>query len=271
MLIIGEEYTREEISKKYGGQIQRGIVTPKDKPFIILFSTPKGEQYGYSDGWHDGIFYYTGEGQTGDQKIEKGNKAIAESEGKKDILLLELSKGTGNGRGRNKYRFTGIMQCIGYHEDTLPDRNKNNRSVIVFELISIQETDNLRSSDPEKTQENITLEDLEEKIESLLSSNPTTTKDRKVRFYERNKYIRMYALKEANGVCQNCKKEASFNDKLGNPYLEVHHINRLSDGGFDNINNVVALCPNCHREIHHGSNGEKINKNLKETIRERSI
>ena len=33
-------------------------------------------------------------------------------------------------------------------------------------------------------------------------------------------------------------------------YLESHHVTWLSRGGYDLIDNVVALCPNCHRKIH---------------------
>lgn len=28
----------------------------------------------------------------------------------------------------------------------------------------------------------------------------------------------------------------------------------LSDGGSDTTNNAVAICPNCHRELHYGRN-----------------
>lgn len=38
------------------------------------------------------------------------------------------------------------------------------------------------------------------------------------------------------------------------PTLEVHHLRRLADGGSDTVANAVALCPNCHREIHYGIN-----------------
>jgi len=34
------------------------------------------------------------------------------------------------------------------------------------------------------------------------------------------------------------------------PYLEVHHIIWLSKGGDDDIDNTVALCPNCHKKMH---------------------
>jgi hypothetical protein len=36
--------------------------------------------------------------------------------------------------------------------------------------------------------------------------------------------------------------------------LEPHHIRRLGDGGPDDPRFMGAVCPNCHREIHHGDN-----------------
>ncbi len=68
--------------------------------------------------------------------------------------------------------------------------------------------------------------------------------------YVRNEYITEYAKRRANGVCQLCREEAPFIDKKGRPYLEVHHITTLSEGGEDSIENTVALCPNCHRKMH---------------------
>ena len=54
----------------------------------------------------------------------------------------------------------------------------------------------------------------------------------------------------ADGKCQYCSDSAPFIDKQGEPYLEAHHVVRLADGGKDAIENVVAICPNCHRKIH---------------------
>ena len=56
--------------------------------------------------------------------------------------------------------------------------------------------------------------------------------------------------KKANGRCQLCGMPAPFSDKNGEPYLESHHVKWLSKGGEDSIDNVVALCPNCHRKMH---------------------
>ncbi|MGG0577518.1 HNH endonuclease signature motif containing protein [Priestia aryabhattai] len=73
---------------------------------------------------------------------------------------------------------------------------------------------------------------------------------RQINAFTRKIYIKEYAKKMAKGICQLCEEEAPFSDKQGNPFLEVHHIKYLSKGGKDEIGNVVALCPNCHRRIH---------------------
>ncbi|MBY8114030.1 HNH endonuclease [Vibrio fluvialis] len=48
----------------------------------------------------------------------------------------------------------------------------------------------------------------------------------------------------------------------GNPYLEVHHLIRLIDDGPDTPENCVAVCPNCHRELHYGSKSKSITEGL---------
>jgi len=71
--------------------------------------------------------------------------------------------------------------------------------------------------------------------------------------YKRNPYIVVEALERAKGICELCKKPAPFNRaKDGAPYLEVHHRKPLKDGGLDTMDNVLAICPNCHRKEHFG-------------------
>lgn len=41
-----------------------------------------------------------------------------------------------------------------------------------------------------------------------------------------------------------------FLDSEGRPFLETHHIECLSEGGEDTIENTVALCPNCRKKMH---------------------
>jgi hypothetical protein len=68
--------------------------------------------------------------------------------------------------------------------------------------------------------------------------------------YYRSEFVKQYALKVAKGVCQLCRRPAPFLNMDNNPFLEVHHIDYLSKGGEDRIENVIAICPNCHRRVH---------------------
>jgi len=71
--------------------------------------------------------------------------------------------------------------------------------------------------------------------------------------YIRNPKVAAYALLKANGVCQDCGENGPFISKKTNtPFLEVHHVVTLKNGGGDIIENVIALCPNCHRKRHYG-------------------
>lgn len=73
----------------------------------------------------------------------------------------------------------------------------------------------------------------------------------------RNQFVVAEVLFRANGHCEQCKKPAPFlRDSDNTPYLEVHHIVRLEDGGDDTVENAIALCPNCHRKAHYGQKNE---------------
>ncbi len=71
--------------------------------------------------------------------------------------------------------------------------------------------------------------------------------------YKRNPDVVAESLERANGICEKCSNPAPFMRLTdGTPFLEVHHIISLSKGGLDSVDNVIALCPNCHQELHHG-------------------
>lgn len=71
--------------------------------------------------------------------------------------------------------------------------------------------------------------------------------------YRRNPNVVAEVLSRANGKCEHCKNKAPFLRKSDHtPYLEVHHVVPLAEGGEDTIKNAIAVCPNCHRELHFG-------------------
>jgi predicted HNH restriction endonuclease len=111
-------------------------------------------------------------------------------------------------------------------------------------------------SDEELTTE-VSMEDLQRIAEG--GKNKPAAYKTLVTEYKRNPFIALYVKKKADGVCQLCENTAPFHLENKEPYLEVHHIKWLSQGGEDSINNAVALCPNCHRKMH--------SLNLKEDIK----
>jgi len=69
--------------------------------------------------------------------------------------------------------------------------------------------------------------------------------------FKRDAAVRMRALARAAGRCEWCNSPG-FTTSTGDIYLETHHVVPLSEGGADRLENVLALCPNHHREAHHG-------------------
>ena len=73
--------------------------------------------------------------------------------------------------------------------------------------------------------------------------------------YARSSAIKTYAKARADGHCEWCEERAPFQSKTGTPYLEVHHVDELGEGGSDRPEKVMALCPTCHTKIHYGVDG----------------
>jgi len=101
------------------------------------------------------------------------------------------------------------------------------------------------------------------------STKKIPVRSSKSKYFKTSSYINAYAKKRANGICEKCKNEAPFINQQGEPFLEVHHIGKLSDGGADHPLNVAAICPNCHREAHKSKNHVEFNEKLKEIIKEK--
>lgn len=72
--------------------------------------------------------------------------------------------------------------------------------------------------------------------------------------YVRDPQVKAWVLITAASRCECCDELAPFITVTGEPFLEVHHLRSLADGGSDTVGNTVALCPNCHRELHYGAN-----------------
>jgi 5-methylcytosine-specific restriction endonuclease McrA len=85
--------------------------------------------------------------------------------------------------------------------------------------------------------------------------------------YARSAAIVELAKRRAQGRCEmpGCGYIPFVTDNE-EPFLEVHHIVPLSEGGADAIENVAALCPNCHRAQHHSNQKAALRETLRAAI-----
>lgn len=115
----------------------------------------------------------------------------------------------------------------------------------------IHRTDKIQQSEEELTKiaRETPIHELKKLAKKYSGKNPQVT-ETETKQYKRNEFIAEYAKRRACGLCELCRKKAPFLKKNGEPYLEIHHIKWLCDGGADSIQNTVALCPNCHRKMH---------------------
>lgn len=84
--------------------------------------------------------------------------------------------------------------------------------------------------------------------------------------FVRDRALRAAALQRANGKCEYCLCPG-FTMVDGRVFLETHHVVPLSEGGADSAENVAAVCPNHHREAHHGSRAAVIRETLLSRLR----
>jgi 5-methylcytosine-specific restriction protein A len=258
----GGVYNRvRDIHDAYGGQRQGGISTPRLAPLIFLFTGESGDQYGYRDGPRDdGTFAYTGEGQVGDMEFVRGNLAIRDHvRNGRDLLLFEKLRQPGS------YRFVGPFACDGFEHATAPDRNGTSRQIIVFHLRPAASGEEREIEGATTQLRGRSLEELRRRAIEDALDQPNRSEGRRS-YIERSASVRAYVLERANGICESCEKPAPFVRSNGEPYLEPHHIRRLADGGPDHPLWVGAICPTCHREIHHGSDGRRRNEELKQKV-----
>ncbi|PSH58755.1 HNH endonuclease [Phyllobacterium endophyticum] len=247
---------RKDIHARFGGQQQGGIITPALHSLVVIITGEEGAEHGYADRWQpEGVFEYFGEGQVGDMSMRAGNKAIAEHsiEGKSLLLFTKTKAGL---------RFEDEFVYESHHIERAPDREKNLRDAMVFELRPIASVVEVVEEEPPTAKAAaVELEELRKKAIAAAKESPGKTKTTTTVF-ERSRHVRDYVVARAKGTCEGCKGPAPFLRSNGVPYLEPHHIRRMTDGGPDDPRHVIALCPNCHRRVHSGADGFDFNIKL---------
>jgi 5-methylcytosine-specific restriction protein A len=91
-------------------------------------------------------------------------------------------------------------------------------------------------------------------------SGPLRTEAANVERFLRDPNVVAWVKAQANGTCEACGSSAPFATPAGEPFLEVHHVRPLAQGGPDQVDNAIAVCPNCHRRLHHSRDSEEFRR-----------
>lgn len=185
--------------------------------------------------------------------LQRGNRAIANhSIDGRSLLLFRKSN--------NGLFFEDEMVYETHHIERAPDSHGNERDAFVFELRLLSAV--VEHVDAETNEAINNLDELRKKAYAAAGISPSQRKAGFRNVYQRSADVRAYVLARAKGNCEGCEKPAPFMRTDGSPYLEPHHIRRVSDGGPDDPAFVIALCPNCHRFVHAGKEGSGYNTEL---------
>lgn len=244
----GTILTNSELTSVFGVSNMGGIrKSNKNNLLVVIVDHTKAT---YQDRWEKDILHYTGMGLKGDQKLDRQNKTILESNITGiEMYLFEVFV-------TNKYLYQGKVKLIDkpYIENQLDDKN-NIRKVYIFPLKLLNDLVPVEYKEYspliekiEKPIKKLNILELE-KRSKFVSEKPGTRKIVST-IYERNPYLVELVKRKSKGICDLCKEKAPFKDKKGEHFLEVHHIVWLSQNGEDKLENMVALCPNCHRKMH---------------------
>ncbi len=202
-----------------------------------------------------------------EQRGEQLNKSAL----RRDTLSLDL---LGRVKGSYEFRMQNISSLLSelglpFVRGYLPRKNigkaKNRLIAIINEVWR-------RTESPEKATDNP--DELESRVSAALEkfTNPVTAPPsgtlkvqstlRSSQVFVRDPNVIAWVLARSEGKCEACHLPAPFVRTDDTPYLEVHHIRPLMEGGPDVVANAIAACPNCHRRLHHSIDRKVFRKSI---------
>jgi 5-methylcytosine-specific restriction protein A len=248
-LILGDKLNNQQLCDTFGCSPQGGMRKSNSSNSLVIVSNHIKSIY--DDRWDMGTLHYTGMGTTGDQSLSVAqNKTLTNSNTNGvSVHLFEVFRD-------REYTYTGEVLLVDTpYAEQQPDQDGTPRRVYVFPLQLKSSSHNVLAEDKQhvyqvkkKKAKRLNLEELAKR--ATQSTRRISTSLQTTTTYDRNVWVVEYTKRLANGICQLCQQPAPFLNKKGEPYLETHHIVWLSRDGSDTPENMVALCPNCHKKMH---------------------
>lgn len=208
---------------------------------------------GNEDKWIGKVFHFTGPGSGSEQGLSSPlNKTLAGStESGIRLFLFEVFDDA-------KYVFIGEAELADSpYRSRQGDGGRNPHDVSVFPLklkgggrppVTRKDVPKTTEEPVQKKAKTLPLPELE--FQAKYAVKTGSRREVVSEVFEPDEIVSEYVKRRANGTCQLCSQSAPFTTPDGEPYLEIHHIVPLKEGGEDVVGNVAALCPNCHRKMH---------------------
>jgi 5-methylcytosine-specific restriction protein A len=245
--VIENETLREIFKCSAAGAMRR---SPRTNLLVLISDHT---QPACDDKWIGKTFHFTGMGLNGEPGLSfNQNKALCESNesGTRLFLFEVFSPGA--------YTFIGeAVLSDNPYLSRQTDSGKKARDVTVFPLtlkgnahppVLKKELPEIKEETVHKKAHLLPLDELEFQARYALKGGGRREVVSEV--FDGDEIVSEYAKRRADGTCQLCNLPAPFRDRNGEPFLEIHHIVPLEEGGEDVVENVAALCPNCHRKMH---------------------
>jgi len=104
----------------------------------------------------------------------------------------------------------------------------------------------------------LTVEDAQKELEKVsveMKNAPVKERIKVAKMLVRNPKFARLVKEKAGYVCEVCGT-APFMQKNGLPYAEAHHKSELAKTKIDNPDDMICICPTCHKVVHFGTEEE---------------
>ena len=200
------------------------------------------------------------------QSGEKTNKSAL----RRQVLETSLPNRSETAYERRLQNISAVMDDLGlpYVEGYLPLRNVGSVKPRLIRLInrhwSREAQLEASSADPQELETRV--QSARQKLKHAGPPPPGSKAVARVAAsanqFVRDPNIIAWVRMNAGGKCEACGDTAPFVGADGEPYLEVHHVRPLSEGGPDTVDNTVAGCPNCHRRLHYADDRDVFRRSV---------
>lgn len=235
-IIIGREYDRPELAKKWGYQsyqaIAKGVVTPRNTPFIILFITKEKQSFlpQYQDAFADGVLEIEGE-----TSHMADNRIVNAKSNDEQIHLFYRE------RHHSPFVYQGQVYLTNFSLLTdSPSHFRFATNPVLGDIDSALEAEALAHG--------VSLEEFVPDPEGRKRIIQSIQ-------YERSRRNRRRAIELHGNSCVVCgfDFDAFYGADLARGFIEVHHtksVTEMEGASLDVETDLMPVCSNCHSMLH---------------------